>query len=272
MFPVLSKLVSAWSVRVELRRAAALGLRAAVLSPLLAGCGSSAPPPAAAPSDTSKAAAEPAPKKDAEADAAAQAAAEKAVPTTCTPDANGLCAPPAAFVKHLCAGAYPDVALVFFGKGTPWTRGYLRRTMEAWNASGGASSNEKVEFDEEVILLIHRAPDTGGMQVSGAGGSYEALRWDGTCVSLMSEEVTTKLPPKAKYAKIPWKTLDVKTRDALAADSKVGAVVTDYRKECKGASFGEVSTKCVKADQKLSVVIVDYIRGGGTVPAPASLP
>lgn len=270
MVPVLSSPLSAWSARA--RSVAAFGLRAAVLIPLIAGCGSSPPPPAAPPSDASKEAAKPDPKKAAEAEAAAQAASDKTVPTTCTPDANGLCAPPVAFVKHLCAGSYPDVALAMFGKGTPWTRGYLRRTMEAWNASGGASSNEKVELDEEVLLLVHRAPDTGGMSVSGATGSYEALRWDGTCVSLTSEEVTTKLPPKAKYAKIPWKVLDVKTRDALAADEKVGAVVTDYRKECKGASFGEVSLKCVKADQKLSVVIVDYIRGGGTVPVPASLP
>jgi hypothetical protein len=207
-----------------------------------------------------------------EAKRAAEAAAAKALPTTCTPGADGLCLPPEDWVKRLCGGAYPDVALHLFGKGTPWTRGYLRRTMEAWNASGGASSNAKLEFEEEVILLVRRAPDTGGMVVSGATGSYEAIRWDGTCVSLMGEEVTTKPSPRPKYAKIPWKSLGLKTREALTADEKVGPVVEDYRKECKGASFGQVSAKCEKADAKLSVVIVDFIRNGGTVPAPETAP
>ena len=41
-----------------------------------------------------------------------------------------------------------------FGKGTPWTRGYLRREVEAWNASGGVSSNDsKLALDEEVVTL-----------------------------------------------------------------------------------------------------------------------
>jgi hypothetical protein len=160
-----------------------------------------------------------------------------------------------------------------FAKDTPWTRAYLRRTMDAWSASGGASSNEKVVFDEEVILLVHRAPDTGGMQVSGAGGgSYEALRWNGTCVSLTAEEVSTRVPPKAKHPKIPWKSLELKTREALEADEKVGPAVTEQRKECKGSTFGEVSAKCEKADEKLSGIIVNFIKSGGTIPKPEALP
>lgn len=240
-----------------------------------ASCGGSSGPPAASQSEASKADADKAAKEKAAAEEVKKAAeaAERELPTTCTPDEKGVCLPPEAWVKRLCGGAYPDVALRMFAKGTPWTRAYLRRTMDAWNASGGSSSNDKVEVDEEVILLVHRMPDTGGMQVSGgAGGSYEALRWDGTCVSLMSEEVTTRLPPKAKSAKIPWKNLDLSTREALAADAKVGAVVADQRKECKGATFGGVSDKCVKADAKLSVVIVDYVRNGGTLPAPETRP
>lgn len=232
-----------------------------------ASCGGSPPPPAA-PDATSK---------PAEADVAKakepEPAPPKTLPTSCSPGPNGLCAPPADFVKSLCGGSFPDVALLMFGKDTPWTRAYLRRPVEAWNASGGASSNEKLQLDEEVLLLIHRAPDTGGMQVSGgAGGSYEALRWDGTCVSLMAEEVTTRLPPKAMTAKIPWKQLDTKTREAFSNHEKVGLVVADYRKECKGANFGEVSAKCVKVDAKLTTAIVDYIRGGGTIPTPPSIP
>jgi hypothetical protein len=64
----------------------------------------------------------------------------------------------------------------------------------------------------------------------------------------------------------------LKTREALEADEKVGVVVTEQRKECKGSTFGEVSGKCAKADEKLSGVIVNFIRNGGTVPTPESLP
>ncbi|HLM73190.1 MAG TPA: hypothetical protein VK459_10880, partial [Polyangiaceae bacterium] len=60
----------------------------------------------------------------------------KELPTTCTPNEAGLCVPPEEWVKRLCGGSFPDVALAMFGKGTPWTRGYLRRTMDAWSASG----------------------------------------------------------------------------------------------------------------------------------------
>ncbi|HZF55271.1 MAG TPA: hypothetical protein VE093_41760 [Polyangiaceae bacterium] len=235
---------------------------------LASGCGSSQP------------VAQPAPKPTVDSESSKQKSApsepveaKKEMPTTCTPDAAGLCVPPEDFVKRLCGGSYPDVALSMFGKGTPWTRGYLRRTMDAWSASGGASSNEKVVYDEEVLLVLHRGPDTGGMQVSGAsGGSYEAFRWNGTCVSLSAEEVTTRLPPKAKHPRIPWKSLELKTREALEADEKVGAMVAEQRKECKGSTFGEPSPKCAKADEKLSGVIVNYIRNGGAVPTPESLP
>jgi hypothetical protein len=230
------------------------------------GCGGAPPPPAAPKEDKAPSAKEPATKPEPE--------VKKELPATCTPAADGLCVPPEEWVQRLCGGSFPDVALTMFSKGTPWTRGYLRRTVDAWSASGRASSNEKAELDEEVLLLVHREPNTGGMTVSGAsGGSYEVLRWNGTCVSLTAEEVTTRLPPgKAKAAKIPWKALDLKTREALEADGKVGPLVTEQRKECKGSSFGEVSGKCAKADAKLSVAIVDYVRNGGAIPAPENLP
>jgi hypothetical protein len=237
----------------------------------LAACGSSPEKPAEAPAQTAAPAAAPAPP------AAPQADAEDnkpttALPTECEKRTDGLCTPPFKFVKRLCGGFYPDVALSMFAKGTPWTRGYLARNVEAWNASGGASSSDKLEFDEEVLVLAHTAADAGGMQVSGTSGGYDVLRWDGTCASLMGEELTLKVPPKAKSARIPWRNLDDKIREALLAEDKIGKVAGDRKRECKGATMGEVSVKCVKADAQLSVVVVDYVRGGGTIPAPAHLP
>ena len=40
------------------------------------------------------------------------------------------------------------------------------------------------------------------------------------------------------------------------------------RKECKGATMGEVSKKCVQRDQSLVSAIVDYVRAGGELPEP----
>lgn len=240
----------------------------AVASILLSACGGSAPPPSAATAPTADASAAP---------SAAPVADEDQpfgkIPTECAEAGAKMCLPPAKFVKRLCANFYPDVALAMHGKGTPWQRGYLRvKSVEAWNASGGMSSAEKIVFEEEFLILSHREPATGGVQVSGAGGSYDVLRWDGTCASLMEDEVMLKPGPSPKAAKIPWKSLDDKVRDALTANDKIGKVYAERRKECKGATMGDVSLKCQKADDQLSHVVVEYIRGGGTIPAPAKLP
>jgi hypothetical protein len=243
---------------------------------LCAGCGGAAPPPpeAAAAPEVSAAAPEadtPAPSAEAEGKTKSDEVSRQ-IPTKCATEEGKLCLPPPEFVKRLCQGYHPDVAFAMLAKGTPFTRGYLARTTEAWNASGGASSSGKLVLDEEVLVLSHRVPDTGGMVVSGSGGGYDVLRWDGTCASLMAEEVRFRVPAKPKSAPIPWKDLPVKTREALEADEKVGQAVAERRKECKGATMGSVSDKCEKADKKMSAVIVEHLRSGGTVPAPAPLP
>jgi hypothetical protein len=239
----------------------------APIAALLAACSGSTPPPAAAPG----------PSAEASAEASAAPAADKDPPSNKLPDTcesqGNLCLPPAAFVKRLCERGNPDIALAMLAKGTPWTRGFLRvKSAEAWNASGGASSQDKLVFDEEFVILTHRQADTGGMQVSGSGGGYDVLRWDGSCSSLSDEEVTLKQSPTPQAAKIPWKYLADATQAALLADAKINKVYTDRRKECKGATMGDVSLKCVKLDDQLSKVVVDFVRGGGAIPAPANLP
>ncbi len=239
----------------------------AVLSLSLAACGGAkeavvAPPPAAT------AAPEVASAKPVDPDDAPSTA----LPSACASADDKVCLPPKPFVKRLCAGFFPDTALAMFKKGTPWTRGYMRMNVEAWNASGGMSSSDKLVFDEEVLIVAHRSADTGGMTVSGSTGSYDVLRWDGTCASLMGEEVTTKPAPAPKYAKIPWKSLDDKLKETLLTDAKVGKLAADRKKECKGATSGDVSLKCVKADEGLVKAVVDFVRGGGEIPQPQKLP
>src|SRR6185503_13326120 len=206
-------------------------LAAALLLP--AACGGAPPPaPAAAPTATAAASAAPDAAKPAE-DPADKPYGK--IPTSCDSQTNGVCLPPAEFAKRLCGASYPEVALAMFSKGTPWTRGYLRREVEAWNASGGGprSSSEKMAFEEEVVIVVYRAANTGGMTVSGATGSYDVLRWDGSCASLMGEEVTTRAPLSPKHAKIPWKSLEDPTREALLANEKIGKFAAERKKECK---------------------------------------
>lgn len=216
-------------------------------------------------------------KPDASPDATSSPAKENAkaaddgstVPTTCETK-DGLCTPSPAFTKKLCNGLNPEIALAMHKKGSPFTRGYLKGTVDAWNASGGVSSADKLVFDEEVIVLLARKNETG-IQVSGASGGFDVLRWDGTCATLSGEELTMSVPPKPKNAKVLWKDFSDAAQTALLADATIAKLNKERRDECKGASIGEVSKKCVALVDKLSEAIVAFVRSGGDVPAPAKL-
>lgn len=193
-----------------------------------------------------------------------------AVVTTC--EKNGdLCVPPPAFVKKLCGNVNPDLALVYFRKGSPFSRGWLTRNTDAWNASGGASGGEKLVFDEEVIVVSVRSNNSGGIQVSGASGGYDVMRWDGSCASLSSEEITFKPPPKGKTAKLEWKMYSDDSQNALLTNADIAKINKQRRDECKGVTMGDVSKACVKAVDQLSEAIVAFIRDGGEVPVPKAL-
>ncbi len=192
------------------------------------------------------------------------------VPTKCA-GSGEVCSPDMGFVKRLCAGNYPGVALYMFAKDSPWTRGYLTRKTEGWNAAGGASDNSELDFDEEVIVLLQRKAAADKIQV-GSGVGYETLRWNGSCATLQGEELTLSRPPQPKTAKVEFKQLDDPLKDALREDKTINEAYLSRRKECQGATMGTVSLKCVKADAKLSEVIVQYVRGGGTMPKPSKLP
>ncbi|HET9934235.1 MAG TPA: hypothetical protein VFQ35_26215 [Polyangiaceae bacterium] len=250
---------------------------ALLLSLLVAACGGSKPP-AEAPSNEG---ASPDEKADAATSEKSASSEEKSAPADSSADpgipkdcfkSSGVCFPHPKFVKKLCNTKNPSMALYLFGNGSKWTHGFLTRKTEAWNASGGASSGGYLEFDEEVLILAERKADTGGMQVSGAGGGYDALRWDGSCVTLSGEELTQNRPPSPKSPGIEWRFLDDNVQEALRKDSKINSAYLDRRKYCKGAVSGDVSDKCVKADKQLSDSIVAYLRGGGAVPVPTTLP
>lgn len=248
----------------------------AVSALLFAACGGASKNPESA----TKSVDEEAPKEkqpNSEGNAAAKddksedAAGPAAIPSDCAKKQDDVCLPDPKFVKKLCAAEYPGVALYMFAKGSPWTRAFLKGKTQAWNASGGASENAELEFDEEVLVLVLRKAAPGGIQV-GSGVGYDVLRWNGTCVSLEGGEITMKRPPAPKSAKVEFKSLDDKLKDMLRGDKRVDDAFKARRTECQAASMGQVSAKCVKADAKLSESIVAYVRDGGSVPIPSKLP
>ncbi len=254
---------NAWSERRSARWLVLLGLLASSEA-----CGA-AKEPAAAPAAAPPVAASTEPSTKPAGAPAKSGPVE--LPTSCDTQ-DGYCLPPPPFVKKLCAGFHPDVALAMLQKGTPWTRGYLKMDVDAVNASGGVTSGEKLLFDEEVVVLIRRKADTGGIQVSGGGDGFDVLRWDGTCATLSGEELTTRAPPKPKNAKLLWKDVPEAAQAKLLEDASIAKINGDRKKECKGVTLGNVSDKCVKAVDQLSAAIVNYVRGGGAVPAPPAIP
>jgi hypothetical protein len=245
-------------------------LIAPVFSVLLVACGSSAPPPAAP--EPALSADEPAASAAAAPSAEPVAAKEEslAVPASCS--ANPCVMPPAV-AKKLCSKANPDVAIALFAKDTPWTRVYVNVTKaDSYNGQGGPSSEQKLTFDEELLVLAERNTDLGGMKVSGAGGAYDTMRWDGTCATLSQAEVTARKPPRAKHAVLPWRFLADATQRALRQDAKTASLVDDRKKQCKGVTSGVVSLACEKTDRALNDRIVEAVRGGLAVPLPAMLP
>jgi hypothetical protein len=173
----------------------------------------------------------------------------------------------------LCADLYPDVALYLFRKDSPFSHGYITRKTKAVNASGGVTSGDEwLSFDEEVVVLFERRAG-GGIQVSGAEGGFDALRVDGSCVTLDSTELTFTRPPKAKYASVQWRYLGDDIQEALKANTTVFDTYVARKKECKGAYSGDVSKKCMDLDAKLNAIIIDGLKSGTvSIPEPQKRP
>jgi hypothetical protein len=201
------------------------------------------------------------------------------IPTACAAEGTlkdaTLCMPDRAYAKKLCSGTYPEVALGLFGKSMPFTRVYLAGDVEAWNASGGRTHRAKLAFDEEVLVLAKNgAAATGGIVMTGAQASYDVLRWDGSCVSVMDGELTTKRPPAAKPADVSFSRLEETTRHALLEAPKVKAKHVALGKACVISATATTADRkaCEKADKAFTLAIVESVRGGAVLPSPARRP
>jgi hypothetical protein len=168
-----------------------------------------------------------------------------------------VCTPPSDYVERLCSKPHQEIALALFGK-TPFTRLYLRGKLD------------ELAFDEEVLTLRFHPVPKNGIQVGSGSGSYDVLRWDGTCAMAVDADMLSHTrPPKPRSARVLWHRIGDKAQTALiVASDSVKKAHARRGKECRGAMTGDVSAECQKADAALVGAIVDYVRGGGTLPAP----
>jgi hypothetical protein len=184
------------------------------------------------------------------------AASDDKLPSTCADAKATVCTPPGAFVERLCAKPRQDVALGLFAPSTPFTRGYLRGKLD------------ELVLDEEVLVLRFHAQPKNGMVIGNGNGTYDLLRWDGTCsTGVEAEMVTRTRPPQPRSAHVQWHRIATPIQDALiTASDAVKKAHAKRGKECKGAMTGDVSAACVKADGALVAAVVDYVRSGGSLP------
>ena len=186
------------------------------------------------------------------------------MPTACT-QAGDVCSLPPRFVERLCRAQDVQLAMALFHGKSPWTRAYVRGEMEAWYASARRSRPRKLKYAEEVIVVASRQPAEGSFTVNG-GGSFDVVRWDGACVSLMEGELSFRSPGTPDVATIQWKRLDDELATLLAKDRKIAYQNDRRRKACKGGSPNP--TRCERAKKNLSHMIAKYVRAGGELPPP----
>jgi hypothetical protein len=184
--------------------------------------------------------------------------ATASLPTACAGSSASVCVPPSDFVDRLCVKPHQDVALALFAKATPFTRLYLRGKLD------------ELSLDEEVLALRFRGTPKGGIVVGSGAGTYDVLRWDGSCsTGVEAEMVSRSRPGRAKTSGVKWHRVSTRIQDALIGSSDAVKRAHARRgKECQGAMSGDVSIACEKADQALTEAVVDYVRDGGSMPEP----
>jgi len=238
---------------------------------LASACGTTQPVPTTAPSPEASSTATPAagPLVNSPPPVAEESA--HALPTSCVGDP--ICTPSKDFADRICSGSYPDAALYLFAPKTPWKRAYLRRAFQAWYV-GGHGDMRELHTSEEVLILTVRQGSGEGIQIGGGGRAFDALRWDGTCVSLMEDEISFQKPPGAVPANISWKALDPNFQAAFAEEKGIEALHVNQVRLCDNpqADKEPQKTKCAIAREQLSLAIAQSVGRGKTLPALASIP
>jgi hypothetical protein len=202
-------------------------------------------------------------------EAAAAEQPESGVPSRCVTRKNA-CMPPIQWAEKVCGDVYPDLALYMFQDGSPWTRFYMKIGLNAVNG-WGPTVGENLQQREEVLVINHRLTKDA-LEVEGSLGTYDVLRWNGSCVTLDVNEVTKRTPNPIEVPRIDFRALSEPMADALLRSDDVSDVHNERRKECKGATIGRVTKRCEDLDKELGRVLADYVRDTDDLPVPNFLP
>ena len=156
--------------------------------------------------------------------------------------------------ETVCKSMSPTDALRAFAGHGRLSVAYLTHDLDAWSTARVRSTKSRASFDEEVLVLAERRAQ-GSIIVSGSAVSYEVLRYDGSCATLMGDELTFKAPPLAARP-VPWDKLDGATRETLATDRNVKSALAKRAAAC--ASPG--SKRCVVTSRLLGGAVLTAAR------------
>ena len=195
--------------------------------------------------------------------------AKEDIPSRCI-KRKGACMPPIEWAETLCEGVYEDLAMYMFQRGTPWTRFYMRTGLNAVNG-WGPTIDEDLLFQEELLVINHRL-SRDSLQVEGSAGTYDVLRWNGSCATLDINEVTRKEPVRPRHARIDWRSLSERMQDFLLEDPSVNEVYQARRKACRGVTIGRVTLKCEQLDGQLGDEVAKFVRTTDGIPKPNKFP
>lgn len=141
------------------------------------------------------------------------------------------------------------------------------RAFKAWHV-GSRSDLRELRAGEEVILLTGGGKAKPGAIQDAAGRGFDALRWDGTCVSLMEDELSFQKPAAAVPANIDMKALMPEFRSALLEERPIEQLSGSTAKLCEPALADKEpgKSKCELARRQLSQVIAQVITKGKPLP------
>lgn len=159
-----------------------------------------------------------------------------------------------------------------FEKEAPWEHGYVRvEEIQAKNSQGGPVADVSLVFTEEVVVLRRRPQPKSeiGMEILG---SYDVLRFDGTCAILAEDEFDFRRPYRTKLAPLAWRQLDPDIREALERAEPIVVAQKMQEADCHGLYIGGGDSQCRRATEKLTAAIMKELNRGLPLPTPKKVP
>lgn len=170
---------------------------------------------------------------------------------SCVPDGKKRCLLTPADAAEVCRSMTPTAALHAFAGNKKLRVAYLTRDMEAWSTGHARQTKSRARFDEEVMVLASRSSKSS-VVVQGGTVTYEVLRWDGSCASLMGDELTFRRAPRP-VRPIRVERLYLPAQDKLLGDARIHAAAD---REGAACSADDKTVACDVARRAFGDVVV----------------